>query len=143
MNQLTLPQGRRLTKQRQVILNDLMKKRCHLTAFEVYHGVRKKMPNISLGTVYRNLKFLQKEGYIAGILCDACAPEYFEGHTDHYQHFICRECKKVFDLKPNIIKEIKFKDGKNNHKLVNGNLIENYHLNLTGICFQCLKKKKK
>lgn len=137
MNQLNLPKGRRLTRQRQIVLDDLRKKRCHLTATEIYQSVRRKLPNISLGTVYRNLKFLQEEGQIAGITCDPCSPEQFEGYADHCQHFICLKCKRIYDFKKPLFKN--FKSGKD---LVEGHLIKNYHLNFTGICNQCLKKVK-
>jgi Fe2+ or Zn2+ uptake regulation protein len=141
MSVLNLPKGRRLTRQRQIMLDDLRKRRCHLTAAEVYQSVKKKLPQISLGTVYRNLKFLQKEGYVAGILCNPCEAEQFEGFTDHCQHFICRICKKVFDCQKSLPGN--FKPKELNYLKAEGHRIEGYHLYLTGICKSCLKKTKK
>lgn len=133
---MNLPKGSRLTRQRRIILDELRKKRAHLTAQQVYVLVRKKLPRISLGTVYRNLKFLQRRGDIAGLLCDYCDCEHFDGYCDHHEHLTCKICKKVYDLNKPIIKTLKItKQG--------GHQIDDYQLNLIGICKQCLKKSKK
>jgi Fur family ferric uptake transcriptional regulator len=54
----------RLTSQRQVILEELKKVKSHPTANEVYDMVRKRLPRIGLGTVYRNLDLLAERGII-------------------------------------------------------------------------------
>ncbi|MCJ7604005.1 MAG: transcriptional repressor, partial [Desulfobulbaceae bacterium] len=54
----------RMTKQRQVILEELRKVKTHPTADDMYQMLRKKMPKISLGTVYRNLEILSESGII-------------------------------------------------------------------------------
>ncbi|HKI82610.1 MAG TPA: transcriptional repressor, partial [Pseudodesulfovibrio sp.] len=56
--------GFRLSKQRKVILEELRKVKSHPTADEVYDMVRKIIPRISLGTVYRNLEFLSSKGLV-------------------------------------------------------------------------------
>ena len=135
MNKLELPKGRRLTKQRQIILDELKKVRSHPSAFEVHGLVKKKLPNISLGTVYRNLKFLHSHKYIKALACDCCDCEHFDGHTDHNEHFTCKVCQRVYDLESPVAKKLCLtkKDG---HQ------VDDYNINLVGICKKCLKKKK-
>jgi len=135
MKQLKMPQGRRLTQQRQIILNELRKVRSHPSAFEVYTLVKKRLPKVSLGTVYRNLKFLHAHNYIRALACDCCDCEHFDGYTDHNEHFTCKVCQKVYDLKVPLIKKIRLSNK-------DGHQIDDYQINLIGICQQCLKKKR-
>ena len=132
MNQIELPQGRRLTKQRQIILDELKKVRSHPSAFEVYELVRKKLSKISLGTVYRNLKFLHAHGYIKALACDCCDCEHFDGYTDHNEHFTCKVCQRVYDLKVPLVKSISLTK-------IEGHQVEEYSINLVGVCSKCLK----
>ena len=68
-------------------------------------NVKQTLPNISLGTVYRNLKLLAKEGEILTIDCgDGC--ERFDGNPELHYHFICKECHCVKDLKMTSIDHI-------------------------------------
>jgi len=134
MKLLNLPKGNRLTRQRQIILAELQKKRQHLTAQQIYNLVRKKLPKISLGTVYRNLKFLQNHNYIMGLVCNAHNCEYFDGFIDHHQHFTCKICQKVYDFKKPLLKKGKILKQ-------DGHQIDDYQLTLIGICKQCLQKK--
>ncbi len=133
MKSLNLPKGKRLTKQRQIILDELRKVRSHPSAFEVFKAVKKRVPKISLGTVYRNLKFLQSHSYIMGMVCGCCDCEHFDGYTDHHEHFTCKICQKVYDLKTSIVKEL-------NISKKDGHQIDDYQINLTGVCQKCLKR---
>ena len=60
----TAGKQRRMTRQRRVILDELRKLRCHPSAEELHGIVRRAMPGISLGTVYRNLDVLWEDGKI-------------------------------------------------------------------------------
>ena len=92
------------SRQREAILNEL-KNRCdHPTAKQVYEGVRKRMPNISLGTVYRNLKFLCDSGQ-AIALETADKKIHYDGCVNNHRHFICNKCGKIYDLMPTPVEE--------------------------------------
>ena len=58
----------RMTRQREVILEELRKVNTHPSADEIYEMVRKRLPRISLGTVYRNLEILSKSGDIKKLI---------------------------------------------------------------------------
>jgi len=61
----------RMTRQRRIILEELRKVDSHPTADEVYEMVRRQLPRISLGTVYRNLEILSREGLIQKVVLGA------------------------------------------------------------------------
>lgn len=88
---------RRETKQREVILSVLCNTESHPTADWIYDEVRKILPNISKGTVYRNLKVLREEGKISELNLSGTVSRY-EGNQKRHYHFRCAKCHRVFDL---------------------------------------------
>ena len=87
----------RMTRQRRIILEELRKLHSHPTADQVYDTVRKRMPRISLGTVYRNLEILSQWG-LAQKLDLAGAPRRFDGSTEEHYHVRCVRCGEVEDV---------------------------------------------
>ena len=85
------------SRQREAILKDLQSRRDHPTADMVYESVRKEYPNISLGTVYRNLAFLTESGQVLKITTPAGA-DHFDGFISPHNHFICKSCGRVEDM---------------------------------------------
>lgn len=122
------------SRQRESILNDLRGRCDHPTADMVYESVRKEQPNISLGTVYRNLSYLAEEGQILKLVTGA-GPDRFDGCVETHHHFVCRSCGDVLDMKyvpvePLIEKASDTFQGK----------IEGYNLQFFGKCNKCLSK---
>lgn len=89
--------GVRLSRQREAILAELCKVKTHPTADEVYDMVRKIMPRISLGTVYRNLDFLSSRGVVLRI-GGAGTQKRFDGNPMPHPHLRCSVCGRVDDL---------------------------------------------
>lgn len=89
--------GVRLSRQREAILAELCKVKTHPTADEVYDMVRKIMPRISLGTVYRNLDFLSSRGVVLRI-GGAGTQKRFDGNPVPHPHLRCSVCGRVDDL---------------------------------------------
>ncbi|MEE8194574.1 MAG: transcriptional repressor [Dehalococcoidales bacterium] len=87
----------RKTKQKVAILRVLKATKRHPTASWVYEQVRQEISNISLGTVYRDLKSLIKEGEISE-LGPAGAQSRFDGTAENHYHFRCRQCSRIFDV---------------------------------------------
>ena len=94
-------QGSRMTRQRALILSELKSVCNHPTADEIYSMVRRKMPRISLGTVYRNLDLLA-EGNEVLKLEYAGFQKRFDGNTHDHQHVRCIHCGKVADVMPEV-----------------------------------------
>ncbi len=89
--------GARLSRQRETILEELRKVTSHPTADEVYDMVRKILPRISLGTVYRNLDFLSNKGVVLR-LGGAGTQKRFDGNPAAHPHLRCSSCGRVEDL---------------------------------------------
>ena len=87
----------RNTIQKQVILNAVRELKNHPTSEEVYNYIKPNFPSISLGTVYRNLRFLVDQGDALSLkLGDG--REHFDGHVEPHYHFICSQCGAVEDI---------------------------------------------
>ena len=86
------------SKQRESILNYLRMNNTHPTAEAIYHGIQAENPNISLGTVYRNLTLLTELGEIQK-LAFGDGPDRFDGNLQPHYHFACTKCGKILDLK--------------------------------------------
>ncbi len=122
----------RLTPQKKIILDYLKSVKTHPSAEEVYNAVKKKLPHLSLGTVYRILKKLKEKGEIVEINYNI---SHFDGDTSPHMHFICENCNKIFD-----IFEKDFPFSKNKIKV---GKIKNYQVYIYGVCKKCLSKKSK
>lgn len=85
------------SKQREALYRLLRSTKTHPTAETLYNELRKEFPNISMGTVYRNLSQLCKNGDVLKISTgDSC--EHYDGFTHEHYHFVCNECGGVFDV---------------------------------------------
>jgi Fur family peroxide stress response transcriptional regulator len=95
----------KFSRQREAIKEYLAHTKDHPTADMVYMNIRNIYPNISLGTVYRNLNLLAEQGEIVKINCrDGC--DRFDGNSTLHYHFVCDECGKVLDLDMKSIEHI-------------------------------------
>ena len=86
----------RYSHQRQAILDNVRARCDHPSADMIYEDLRKVYPNISLGTVYRNLTQLAESGEILRI--SDCERDRFDKTLDPHVHFICDECDTVKDV---------------------------------------------
>ena len=91
-------EGRRTTPQLAVVLEAVRTSGAeHPTAERIYDRVRRVLPSISLGTVYRNLQRLVQEGQIGAAQLGARSLHYDPTAAPH-DHFVCRGCGRVEDL---------------------------------------------
>lgn len=86
----------RNTLQRAAVLNDLKHRSDHPTAEMVYNTVKNEIPNISLATVYRNLRGLAKDEEIISFTQNG--KEHFDGNTVPHVHLCCKSCGRIEDL---------------------------------------------
>ncbi len=126
--------GVRLSRQRETILTELCKVKTHPTADEVYEMVRKIMPRISLGTVYRNLDFLSNQGVVLR-LGGAGTQKRFDGNPVPHPHLRCSVCGRVEDVEyPLSLPELP--DGE-----TMGYTDLRCDVEFVGVCPQCARKK--
>ena len=120
------------SRQRESIKASLMSRKDHPTADAVYASIREEFPNISLGTVYRNLSLLSETGQILKLNMRDSA-DRFDGRITPHDHFVCERCHCVEDIFLDDNEEItiaaqkKF-DGK----------IRSHTTTFYGICKKCL-----
>lgn len=96
---------RRLTRQREAILKMLRNNRSHPTADQIYDAIRKEIPNISKGTVYRNLQVLEDDEVISVLNINGTQSRYEVRQKSHY-HIRCEKCGRVFDINEPVNTEI-------------------------------------
>lgn len=89
--------GVKFSRQRQAIIDYLRSTKEHPTAETVYTNVRINYPNVSLGTVYRNLNLLADKGEILRLTCGD-GSDRFDGNPKPHYHFLCNSCGRVIDL---------------------------------------------
>lgn len=93
------------SKQRDMIKTFLMSRKDHPTADVVYTNVRQENPNISLGTVYRNLTLLADIGEIQRLHLGN-GVDHFDADISPHYHFVCSKCGSVIDLEMEAIDSI-------------------------------------
>lgn len=97
--------GTKFSRQREAIKEYLLQTKEHPTADTVYMNIRAVYPNISLGTVYRNLNMLAEQGEVLKLNCRD-GSDRFDGNTNPHYHFLCNNCGKVIDLEMDSIEHI-------------------------------------
>lgn len=88
----------KMTRHRRAILEALEESKQHPTADEVYHRVRRQMPRISLGTVYRNLDLLAERGVIARLAPGEDGRRRYDANSEPHTHARCLRCGKMEDV---------------------------------------------
>lgn len=129
----------RMTGQRRLILETLETLPGHLTAEEIYLRVREVAPHLNLSTVYRMLRWLQKEGLISvRVFSEDERQDRFDPNltTEHF-HFVCLCCKQIIEFdEPSPASAIIADFERNNSARV-----ENVGLVLHGLCRDCLSQE--
>lgn len=113
----------------------LISRKDHPTADAVYMNVRQQSPNISLGTVYRNLTLLADIGDIQRLRVGD-GVDHFDADTSPHYHFVCTDCNSIIDLEMDSIDEISSIAGANFDGHIAGHVTYFY-----GKCEECIKDK--
>jgi len=120
----------RKSKQKQAVLRVLNGTTSHPTAKWIYEEVRQEIPDISLGTVYRNLKLLKCEGKILEL--DFTTLGRFDGNIYNHYHFRCERCGGMFDVDEPVDKLM---DDRVAQKT--GFKVTHHRLEFRGLCKDC------
>jgi Fe2+ or Zn2+ uptake regulation protein len=123
-----------MTRQRMVILEELLKQNTHPSADEIYQWVRRRMPRISLGTVYRNLEVLANMGKIQKLELSGALKRY-DWNTNKHYHIRCVCCDRVDDAPIAPLNQLE-------DDLYGATVFEiiGHNLEFTGLCPECSKK---
>ncbi|UCD71455.1 MAG: transcriptional repressor [Syntrophobacterales bacterium] len=123
-----------MTRQRRVILEELRKLESHPTADEIYEMARRRLPRISLGTVYRNLEILSECGMIRKLELGGTQKRFDSMVRNHY-HVRCLRCGCIEDVSMEPLTTIE-----NAIRRVNDYEIIGFRLEFIGVCPQCKKE---
>jgi len=124
-----------MTVQRRVILDALARRSWHPTGDEVYRVVRRRLPRISLGTVYRNLDLLSRAGMIRPLDL-AERRRRFDGSLEPHYHVRCLSCGRVDDVPAGLVPDMA-----PTRAAARGYRVTGYHVELVGHCPHCQRRE--
>lgn len=127
--------GVRITPQRHAVLEYLLTSMTHPTADEIYKALEDKFPNMSVATVYNNLRILKELGLVRELTYGDDSSR-FDSNTNEHYHIICDDCGKIVDFHYPTLDEIESLAEK-----VSGFEISYHRMELYGKCNACAKKK--
>ena len=125
-----------MTRQRRIIMEEVEGPGRHMTADEVYARVRRRIGNISLGTIYRNLELLTQDGKIKRLSMGS-GPKQYDGGVHRHYHVRCVECDKVSDVSADVFGDL---DATASGGDIGFDIID-HELEFTGICNDCKNHK--
>ena len=125
----------RNSKQRDAIKQFLKTTDTHPTAEAVYENIKTLYPNISLGTVYRNLNFIVEHGEAIRIDCGD-GVVHFDGCVKPHYHFYCDKCSSLIDIEMDSVDHINLIAGAGFDGIIKG-----HTLFFNGICPKCLESE--
>lgn len=120
-------------RKRDAILQSLRSTKAHPSAEMLFTQLKPEIPDLSLGTVYRNLSLFKKQG-LASSIATVSGVERFDGNTEPHVHFICTGCGRVDDLPEMEVPKAFCSQAASQ----TGGRVECCQLTFTGRCSQCL-----
>lgn len=126
--------GVRITPQRHAILAYLMESMEHPTADEIYRALAPKFPNMSVATVYNNLKVFMEARMVRELTYGDSSSRFDADVSDHY-HVVCQKCGKIKDFSHPSLKEVELAA-----EQATGFKIQGHRLELYGVCSECLQQ---
>lgn len=124
-------------RKRDAILSYLRSTQAHPSADMVYARLKPEIPDLSLGTVYRNLSMFRQQGVIASV-GTVGGVERFDGNTVPHVHFVCTDCNAVLDMPELQVPRYMIESAM---EQVGGN-VASCSLTFTGQCSNCIEKIK-
>ena len=120
------------TKQRALVLDIVRSAHDHKTAEAIYYAAKERMPQIAMGTVYRNLGLLAADGEIRKLEVPD-GPDRYDCALEPHEHLYCTGCGKIVDLFCEDLTPV--------FEKATGKKIVSYSLALRGLCEDCAKKQ--
>lgn len=128
--------GQRTTKQRDLIFEIVRGLKTHPTAEDVYVLAKRSIENISLATVYRNLRLLASEGAVREVQFEDGIMR-FDGMTEEHEHFVCTGCHGIQDIAPTRVMQ----SAHTANPELQSMTVSGYHLSYYGLCAECTKHR--
>lgn len=129
--------GVRITPQRHAILEYLIRYMSHPTADEIYKALEEKFPNMSVATVYNNLRVFRDVGLVKELTYGDSSSRFDFVTSDHY-HAICEDCGKIVDFHYPGLDEVEHLASH-----VTGFKVSHHRMEIYGKCPECKQKQEK
>jgi Fur family transcriptional regulator, peroxide stress response regulator len=126
----------RMTPQRHAILEYLFNSLSHPTADDIYKALEGKFPNMSVATVYNNLRVFKDVGLVRELTYGDSSSR-FDSITSHHYHVICEKCEKIVDFSYPGLDEVETLAAH-----VTGFKVRSHRMEIYGTCPDCLKKEQ-
>lgn len=126
--------GVRMTPQRYAILAFLLDTKSHPSADEIYKALEDRFPNMSVATVYNNLKLFKEAGLVHELTFGDHASRFDAQLHDHY-HITCTECGMIEDFEHPKLVEVE-----NSAAKLTGFIASDHRIEVYGVCPQCQGK---
>jgi len=124
-------------RKRDAIYDYLVKSKAHPSAETIYTDLKPQIPDLAMGTVYRNLTLFKEKGMISSV-ATVSGVERFDANTQPHVHFICSGCDAVIDLDdmevPEALNQLAAK--------CCGGSVEGCQLSFTGLCQECMNNER-
>jgi Fur family transcriptional regulator, peroxide stress response regulator len=124
----------RASRQRNALYEFLCSTKAHPTAQEIYEVMRPDFPNLSFGTVYRNLGILEDQGLVRRLGRGSTFDRFDAAVQAHY-HFVCDRCLRIYDLPLPVDSALEAKVEE-----LTGHSVREHELDFHGICASCKEK---
>jgi Fur family peroxide stress response transcriptional regulator len=131
-------QGLAFTFQRQVIYEAVVDSREHPTPELIYEQVRQRIPSISLGTIYKNVKTFLDSGVLKEVTLHHGSLRLESNMTPHH-HLVCSSCKAIFDIEESAVKPVQLPKT----RLPAGFAIKQCRVEFVGVCKGCQTARPK
>ncbi len=122
-------------RKRDAILEYLRHTQAHPSAEKIFTDLKAQIPDLAMGTVYRNLSLFKEKGLVSSV-ATVNGVERFDANTDPHVHFICNNCDAVIDLHQMQIPETLYETAEG----CCGGKITDYQVAFSGMCRECLKR---
>ena len=124
-------EGLKITHQRLEVFKELLHSQDHPSVEKLYRRLLRKLPTISLDTVYRTLTTLEKHGLVTRVQTQESQAR-FEGRIDNHHHVICKKCGKITDFNWELLDAASLPD-----EIAKWGRIEQKNITLYGLCQEC------
>ena len=131
-----MPAGTKHFRKRDAILDCLRQTKAHPSAEMLFTHLKPQIPDLAMGTVYRNLTLFRKEGLVSSV-ATVNGVERFDANTTPHVHFICTHCDAVIDLDEMQVPATLSSAAEN----CCGGQVSGCQLSFTGICRECQKER--
>ncbi len=121
------------THQRRIIFQAVTARPGHYSPEEIYEVVREQIPSISVATIYKNLKTFVEAGILREVSPHHGSLRVDPTLTPHH-HLVCRKCKSITDIDANFLDPVRLRRAPRGFK------IEQFSVDILGICSQCAKQ---